>query len=422
MTSIETEELSQSRHFTLQQFIDNFPFEHIRPKQLDVLKQICEAFNNGYRIIILEAPTGFGKSPVAVSIGRTLGSSYICSATKDLQAQYARDFPFIQTVKGMSEFPCLVKEDLISSELFECSICGSNSKSMTECSHITTVYAPCRQERQGYTHDYDECKKGKCGGVTNFHSGCRYRTFVEDYHNIVEVKNEEDDNNDNKIKKITTTRCELIPKRAQEYLESSTDNTKSLTGWMHLANLTTPALECRKEKFMPCPYYDQLNKGKVAPHSIFNYANFQLFLRIPPNSINGLPQKQLLVLDEGHQIESQIVSNTSISISKRTIQQFIPTYALENVPYGYDDSIEEKCIPFLGDLAKQIADAIPTMKSAEIAQNAKDYVAKLEDTIADIKVDYTNWIVSDIVLDNNNTKDRSNRQQKKSNKTRIQTA
>jgi ATP-dependent DNA helicase DinG len=42
-----------------------------------------------YRTIILEAPTGFGKSPVAVSMGVTLGSSYICSATKDLQAQYA---------------------------------------------------------------------------------------------------------------------------------------------------------------------------------------------------------------------------------------------------------------------------------------------------------------------------------------------
>lgn len=409
MTRIETEELSQSRHFTLKQFIDNFPFEHIRAKQLDVLKQICDAFNNGYRTIILEAPTGFGKSPVAVSIGGTLGSSYICSATKDLQAQYARDFQFIQTVKGMSEFSCLVKEDLVSSELFECSICGSNSKSMTECSHITTVYGSCRQDRQGYTHDYEECKKGKCGGVTGFHSGCRYRTFVEDYHNIVEVKNEESDNNDNKVKKTSTTMCELIPKRAQEYLEYRTDNAKTLTGWLHLANLTTPALEHRKEKFTPCPYYDQLNKGRVAPHSIFNYANFQLFLRIPPNSINGLPQKQLLVLDEGHQIETQIVSNTSISISKRTIQQFISTYALENVPYGYDDSMEEKWIPFLGDLAKQIADAVPTMKSAEIAQNAKDYVAKLEDTIADIKLDYTNWIVSDIVLDNNKSnKDKNN--------------
>ena len=132
--------------------MDNFPFEQIRPKQLDVLKQICEAFNQGYKTIVLEAPTGFGKSPVAVAVGKTLGSSYICSATKDLQAQYAKDFQFIQVVKGMREFPCLVKEDLISSELFKCSICGSDSQSVAECSHITTLYGPCRQDHHGYTH------------------------------------------------------------------------------------------------------------------------------------------------------------------------------------------------------------------------------------------------------------------------------
>ena len=264
----------------------------------------------------------------------------------DLQAQYARDFRFMQPVKGMSEFPCLVKEDLISSELFDCGICSSSNNSRNksivasaaECSHTTTIYGPCRQDRQGYTHDYDECKKGKCGGITDFHSGCRYRTFVEDYHNIVQVKSEsevEDNNNDNKIKnEKTTTTCELIPERAQEYLEYSTDNAKALTGWMHLANLTTPALERRKEKFTPCPYYDQLNKGRVAPHSIFNYANFQLFLRIPPNSINGLPQKQLLVLDEGHQIETQIVSNTSISI----VSYLMSSYHIPNILFRYSDT------------------------------------------------------------------------------------
>ena len=58
----------------------------------------------------------------------------------------------------------------------------------------------------------DECKKGKCGGITDFHSGCRYRTFVEDYHNIVQVKSEseeEDNNNDNKIRTKTTRHVRL---------------------------------------------------------------------------------------------------------------------------------------------------------------------------------------------------------------------
>src|ERR1051325_1701741 len=139
MTNVGSHINNESLNVSLSDFTRNFPFKEIRPKQLEVLEQIANAINTGFRYIVLEAPTGFGKSPVAVAVGKTLGSSYICSATKDLQTQYARDFPFIQTVKGMSEFPCLVKDDLISSELFRCSKCGSDDQSMTECSHTTTL-------------------------------------------------------------------------------------------------------------------------------------------------------------------------------------------------------------------------------------------------------------------------------------------
>jgi len=374
----ELNQVRQSRQFTLQEFTSNFPFKHIRPKQLDILRKICEAFNQGYKTIVLEAPTGFGKSPVAVAVGKTLGSSYICSATKDLQTQYARDFPFIQTVKGMSEFPCLVKDDLISSELFRCSKCGSDDQSMTECSHTTTLYGPCRQDRQGYTHDHKQClRSGRCGGHCNFHEGCRYRTFVDDY---------------------ALPSLNLTPERSQEYLEYSTNTTKSLRGWLHLANLTPDVLYQRKQKFVSCPYYDQLNKGKVAKHSIFNYANFLLLLRISQASPSALPSKELLILDEGHQIETQTVGRVSISISKRILQQYIAPYKLEQVSYGYDDSLD-KWIVFLETLVKQIDDAIPDMKSEEIAQDAKDDVERINSVIENMKSNPKNWIVSNITRD-----------------------
>src|SRR3712207_7105216 len=41
------------------------------------------AIKSGYRHIFLEAPTGFGKTPVAITLARYLGSSHICTATKD---------------------------------------------------------------------------------------------------------------------------------------------------------------------------------------------------------------------------------------------------------------------------------------------------------------------------------------------------
>src|SRR5690606_11493312 len=89
-----------------------FPFPQIREKQKKVLVDIESALKSGYIHIFLEAPTGFGKTPVAITLARYLGSSHICTATKDLQTQYRRDFPFVVEVKGLGECPCIFKEDM----------------------------------------------------------------------------------------------------------------------------------------------------------------------------------------------------------------------------------------------------------------------------------------------------------------------
>jgi superfamily II DNA or RNA helicase len=48
--------------------IKNFPFTSQRNNQAKVLNDICNAFNSCHKYIILEAPTGFGKSPVAIGL------------------------------------------------------------------------------------------------------------------------------------------------------------------------------------------------------------------------------------------------------------------------------------------------------------------------------------------------------------------
>ena len=91
---------------TVDDFIKNFPFPTLRERQSYVLNEIAAGFASGYKYIVLEAPTGFGKSPVAIAVGRTLGTSYICTSTKDLQTQYTRDFPFVKSAKGKNNFSC----------------------------------------------------------------------------------------------------------------------------------------------------------------------------------------------------------------------------------------------------------------------------------------------------------------------------
>ena len=122
-----------------------FPFDNIRPNQKRALDDIDQALKSGYKFIFLEAPTGFGKSAVAVALSRFLGSSHLCTSTKDLQTQYSRDFSYLYEVKGRNNFPCIVKEDM-----------GLNE---------SCDYGPCLKD-----DDYD----------------CLYKTRLSDY----EVKSE----------------------------------------------------------------------------------------------------------------------------------------------------------------------------------------------------------------------------------------
>jgi Rad3-related DNA helicase len=125
--------------------ISFFPFDNIRPNQKKVLDEIDQALKSGFKFIFLEAPTGFGKSAVAITLSRFLGSSHLCTSTKDLQNQYSRDFPYLYEVKGRNNFLCIVKEDMGINESCE--------------------YGPCLKDE-----DYD----------------CLYKTRLSDY----EIKSE----------------------------------------------------------------------------------------------------------------------------------------------------------------------------------------------------------------------------------------
>lgn len=106
--------------------LNYFPHPVMRNNQQKALLEIEQALKSGFKCIFLEAPTGFGKSPVAIALARYLGSSHICTATKDLQTQYNKDFPFIREVKGKGNFPCVVKEDMGLNETCDYGPCIKN--------------------------------------------------------------------------------------------------------------------------------------------------------------------------------------------------------------------------------------------------------------------------------------------------------
>lgn len=84
-----------------------FPKDDPYPGQVEALEKIVEVFESGVNTIILEAPVGFGKSPVAVTLAKYYGTAHVLTPRKALQDQYFEDFTSdLVTLKGMSNYPC----------------------------------------------------------------------------------------------------------------------------------------------------------------------------------------------------------------------------------------------------------------------------------------------------------------------------
>jgi ATP-dependent DNA helicase DinG len=287
-----------SKSIGANEYLKNFPHNVFRNNQDSVIRQICEAFNSGYKHIILEAPTGFGKSAIAITIARTLGSSFICTATKDLQTQYSRDYQFLKIAKGKSNFLCKVKEDFVESGKYLCPSC--NSKTEIECKHTSCDYGPCLS---------DESMEGP---------GCKYRTFINDYK--IDNKGKENE------------RIFISGDKIQNY-------NNEYANWIHLQNFNNP------REWNPCYYFDQLYQALRSSHSIFNYS---IFLSLLSNK-NMMQQRELLVLDEAHLLETEIVKFRGLSISKKRWRRYIHDFKMTD--HGYDMN---GWLEFLIDLERTI--------------------------------------------------------------------
>jgi len=79
-------------------------FSSIRHHQYVAVQEIVDAFNDGIPMVVVDAPTGSGKTLIAELVRRVLGDRglYVCNG-KDLQDQFARDFN-APVLKGRSNY------------------------------------------------------------------------------------------------------------------------------------------------------------------------------------------------------------------------------------------------------------------------------------------------------------------------------
>ena len=313
--------------------LNYFPFQQMRNKQRAVLLDIESAVKSGYKNIFLEAPTGFGKTPVAIALARYLGSSHICTATKDLQAQYRRDFPFVFEVKGRGNFPCIVKEDMGLDESCD--------------------YGPCVQD-----DNYD----------------CAFKTRLLDYKAVGEGTPNE--------------LVQLDPMAERDYVKNLQKQSKIV-----------------ELQWRPCHYFHQRWVGAKASHAVYNYRYF-----LSDIFYTGTTQRRkLLILDEAHQLESEVGDFRSFTIQKSMLRLLprvqMPERDLESIDVWMDfcSTLQDKLLKFI----EQASDAIDRGRIAEpyTERNLIEAINReknLSSVLYDMRSSKKNWIVSSVQRDNTN--------------------
>lgn len=84
-----------------------FPLETYRKHQRETIIDILEAYRSGVQSIILEAPTGSGKSVIAMTVAKVMKSAYYLTIQKILQSTLESDFGhWCAVLKGRNAYGC----------------------------------------------------------------------------------------------------------------------------------------------------------------------------------------------------------------------------------------------------------------------------------------------------------------------------
>ena len=114
-------------------------FSGYRDHQRIAIREILTAYEEGAKCVVLDAPTGSGKTLIGETVRRLLSgmgtgccSTYICSS-KALQDQFIRDYPYARVLKGRSNYATeLYPERFFNKDALTCADC-TKSPGSSDC-------------------------------------------------------------------------------------------------------------------------------------------------------------------------------------------------------------------------------------------------------------------------------------------------
>jgi Rad3-related DNA helicase len=299
-----------------------FPMESFRPWQEKTIEAILKGWASGKKYAVVEGPTGSGKSSWAITLGRLFGRSFLCTPQKMLQNQYMRDFSqYLFELKGRATYPCL-------------------------------------------------------------------RVNYEEWR--LETKSD-DTEDDERLKKLKKKKNKVkgdprVPVRDSDYIDLATWNTLPKDHPWRRYNCATAPCNSRKngtylkaecKGFSVCEYIKRRDFAmNFSPFSLLNFSNMLLFTRLMNKKVYR--KRPLLIMDEGHTLESFLYEYATINIGLKQFELLEPLMEFED--FKRVAAPFEKVEDLVAYILDKIKPAYETFKKQEAA-TAADVEPDPEDAI-----------------------------------------
>lgn len=249
--------------FNLDAIDDHFPIRvdgkaSYREGQKKAIEFALNSFNSGKQIVIIEGPTGSGKSAIGMALADMVDNSYYLTATKQLQDQLIESFDDIVELKGRNAYPCTFY-DRFGSEMVRRGIWKQS-------------------QLEKFKEKDPNCNEGFC------------KTSIG--------KAQAGQNQ----KKQKCLKCFTV---------SGPNGKGKPSGDLELLPLGM--------KYSACPYYEQVFTAINSRKVTMNFSSFLFQTQMTKRFDNP---RDMLIIDEAHNVEPQLMDFVSLTISDANLTKY----------------------------------------------------------------------------------------------------
>ncbi len=309
-------------HLDISKLDQYFVKESYREGQKEAIEFILDAYNQGKRIVIIEAPTGSGKTAIGMTVANYFNKSYYITSSKQLQDQIMNEFgDEVVDLKGRSSYPCTFYE--------------RNKKKLE-----TIMPKP---ELEKALVGKPDCSQGFC--KTNYSKPFKH--------------------------KVSSVSCKLC---------------FTMDGPLPYESPKGDLIALQGMKYSMCPYYERVFEALSSRKLVMNFSSF---LYQTSMSKRFKEPRDITIIDEAHNIESQLLDMVSLTVSDKhlichNLQLPIFESALDYANWFHEHKVSELLIQDLAD-----ARVNEDFKKEEALV---ELIGKLTKFMSDIASDNSEWV------------------------------